>query len=104
MMLDRDGVRQAAYADGYGDALVEIGLGAPPMPIWDSRVGRIADRAVCDVVYMYYESYDRGWRDGEMDAYAERRGKEAQKCAHPHIEVVADWATCMACGRRRRGW
>ena len=74
-MMTLEELRDAAYADGYGDATLEVGSGAPPMPIWDSRVERLADKATemdgCTLLFHYYVRYDDGWKDGADDTFDE---------------------------------
>ena len=70
-------IGDAAYADGYGDATLEVGSGAPPMPIWDSRFEYLADKATemdtCTLMYHYYVRHDDGWVDGAHDVFHEDR-------------------------------
>lgn len=81
-MTPAEYIPNAAYADGYGDAVLES-EGAPPMPIWDVRVEHLCDVSSMDgssLMYLYYHRYDSGWQDGAQDAFVERsKGKVPEK-------------------------
>lgn len=72
-------ISQAAYADGYGDAVLEVGSGAPPASIWDVRfeslIEQFPNADASAVMSIYCRRYDDGWMDGAHD---ENRDREAQ--------------------------
>ena len=68
---------KAAYADGYGDAVLEVGSGAPPASIWDARfdsiIERFPDADACTVMSVYCRAYDNGWADGAHDEHTDKQ-------------------------------
>ena len=79
-MTTADHIRKAAYADGYGDAALEVGSGAPPMTIWDSRFESLCESLPnadgSTLMTIYHRRYYDGWVDGEYDTFQKERSDD----------------------------
>jgi hypothetical protein len=88
MMTEVEQIVQAAYADGYGDAILEVVYGAPPVMIWDNRFELLTSKALhidpASAVMIYHTHYYTGWAEGAYDADVERREYERKALQGMH--------------------